>query len=741
MLALGFWMALSLGFWGQGSWSLSDGVLALTGNPAGLAYQQSLDLLLFGAPESRRFWAGMAQKGFGFAYSEGIQRYAFAFPVLPWASLGGAVDWKGGLQEARIGALARPWSFLSLGLGATRNGGLWSYHGGLALKALDGRIALSGEGGWAQETLSWRVGVALEPLHGLQVFGEADQNRHFRLGAELRLRNFSLAAWRASETRASAGVRYTERVFRSFLDRPWVVEIRLDRSFPETPQKGFFQKETGFYELVLALEEIAQDPRVRGVWLDLGSRSGLSFAQAWEIRAMIRKLQNSGKWVGVWCGDIFTDTDYLLASAADWVGMIPTGFLLLDGLAAHALFFKGTLEKLGMEAQFEHIGEYKTAAEPLTRDSMSRYHREQLSAYLDDLYRVYGKALEERGVIPDSILTQALFSAHEAVERGLLDGAIFRDERDSLVEKTLGKNVRWISLATYRKSRPYPDRWEPLQKPRIALILAEGAIAMGENRQEPLQGKIMGEKTIVEAFRAARKDKRTKAVVFRVNSPGGLATASDAILRELKLTAEKKPVIVSMGAVAASGGYYISCGATKIVASPVTLTGSIGILGGKLVISGFLEKIGVNVQTLRRGPHADALSSFRPFTEEERQGLRKLLRAGYEDFLERVAEGRGLSADSVDAIGRGRIWSGLRAKEIGLVDTLGGLALALELARKAAGLSPQAPVSWRILPRPKGLFFPSPLAALMHFRLTSPLSEPTLPYQYRLPLEVRVEGR
>jgi len=396
--------------------------------------------------------------------------------------------------------------------------------------------------------------------------------------------------------------------------------------------------------------------------------------------------------------------------------LMPTGYLDVNGLAAEVTFIKGTLDKLGIVADLEHIGDYKSASDLVTRESMSPAHREVVNSLLDDLHDQITKDIaRERGWTQEetkSRIDQGPFTSSEALRAGLVDTLLFYDQMEGLIksECALGfacrkypfepRNVR-ISHEAYRKRRYYKYSWAI--PPKVAVIFATGSIMSGRSGSDFIFGDVMGSETISEAIRKAREDNRIKAIIFRVDSGGGSGIASDVILRELILAKEAKPVIVSMSDVAGSGGYWISCAGDTILSMPGTYTGSIGVIMGKGSLEGLYEKIGFSIETVKRGNHADFFTSTREFSEEEREVVRRQIKEFYDDFVRKVADQRDMSEQAVHSVAQGRVWTGKQARDNGLVDELGGLNLALAIAKEKANLPQDAEVE--IVAYPKRRFF------------------------------------
>ena len=404
---------------------------------------------------------------------------------------------------------------------------------------------------------------------------------------------------------------------------------------------------------------------------------------SWILRRVVRKV--IGYMTNCSTGN------YLLASVCDRVVLHPSGEVRLVGVRSETSFYKGILDKLGIQANLEHIGKYKSASDIFTREEMSNAHREVQNAILDDLYDQLTQSIaDRRSWTRDDVkdlIDQGPFTAKQALVHGIVDQLAYRDELKDIAKDLSGKDCRLIKAHQYLSIVEYGHDWEvPL--PKIAVITAEGMMLTGESFTDPFTGtRTMGSATIARAIRNVRKDSSVKAVVLRIDSGGGLVVAADTIWRELMRLKDAKPLVVSMGDVAGSGGYYIAAPAEVIVAEPGTITGSIGVISGKYSLKGFYEKIGLHKEIIKRGKHADFYTDYGDYSEEERETIRAQIQEIYDDFIGKVAEGRGMTKEAVDQIGRGRIWTGKQAKEIGLVDELGGLNLALSIARKKAGLA------------------------------------------------------
>jgi protease-4 len=464
--------------------------------------------------------------------------------------------------------------------------------------------------------------------------------------------------------------------------------------------------------LLELLDRAAEDPGVSALWIEMRSlRAGWATLQT--LRGAVLKARGRGKKVLVFLEEADNGSAYL-ASAADRVVMAPAGAMHLVGLRAEVLFLRGALDRARVEPEFVRLGEYKSATEPFTRTSLSPEARDALDAILDDLYDQFVSGIAEgRGLTPKRVRTlidAGPYRAQEAKEAGLLDDVIYEDEVEACVGGMIQSGDEKpavvpaeVYLRHARRAPPPPGTRLP--PPRVALLVAEGMIRGG--RRPARLGRGVASAAFVDAIREARDARRVSAIVLRVDSPGGSGLASDIIWREVLLAREKKPVIVSMGDVAASGGYYVAMPADRIIAEPGTLTGSIGVIAGKFNLRGLYDLLGFAKETLDRGARAGAQSDYRPFTDEEREKLQREVQAYYDDFVDKAARGRALPRETMESIARGRVWTGRQALAHGLVDELGGLREAVEAAKRRAGIPVAQPVRLETFPKA----FPALLAA------------------------------
>jgi protease-4 len=450
-----------------------------------------------------------------------------------------------------------------------------------------------------------------------------------------------------------------------------------------------------------ALRKAKVDDRVTGVIIRPSGTAAL-WAKVQEVRDAIIDFRSSGKPVIAYL-EQGSEQEFYLASAADKVFLMPTATLDLTGIATYELFLRGTLDKIGAYPDALHVGDYKTASNIYTERTYTPSHREMAESLNRDLYDQLVQGLAEgRHKTEEEIralIDHGPFLPEDAVRAGLIDDVAYEDELDDKVQLATG-TPRWLNDSDYRHVAASSLGLN--RGPRIGVIYAVGMISTGKSSEDMTQ--ILGSDTIVEALRKARADRSIRAVVLRIDSPGGSAIASDVIWREVMLTREVKPVIASMSDVAASGGYYIAMPAHQIVAEPATLTGSIGVVMVKFVIDGTLDKLGVNIDGVSDGRFAEMYSPVRAFTPEERAKVEQQMQATYDAFVEKAAAGRQTTPERIDAVAQGRVWTGKQAKELGLVDELGGLQRAIALAKSRAQIDEGSEVELVIYPQRKSIY-------------------------------------
>lgn len=464
--------------------------------------------------------------------------------------------------------------------------------------------------------------------------------------------------------------------------------IDMDRSYPYQPQSGFMSGPTESYvHLLQRLDSAASDPGVKGLVLDI-SRPRFSWAQVQELRSSLAKVQAEGKPVVAYLGGSPSNGAYYLATACDKIFLHPAGGLDLIGLSIEQMFFRGALDLIGVEPQFVKRSEYKASPEQWTNTEPSDPAREQMNDLLDDLFEELVKGIAEgRGMELEDVIALidgGPYTANEALEKDLVDGLHYPDELETVLEGVFPKGFDLDDdYRVYEESHGWENRQQ------VAIVYVDGPIVGGESGGGGILGggSNTGADTVVRYLLAARDDAQVKAVVLRVDSPGGSAYASDEIWRAVELVqAEGKPVIVSMGGMAASGGYYVAAGATAIYAEPSTITGSIGVYGGSYSFGELYETLGINYELYLRGRNAGMYSMSRPMDDVELASMNRMIEDTYVQFKTRVSDGRQMSMEDVEVVARGHVWSGTRAHENGLVDEIGGLQEAIERAKAESGL-------------------------------------------------------
>jgi protease IV len=473
--------------------------------------------------------------------------------------------------------------------------------------------------------------------------------------------------------------------------------LRIGGTLVENPPADVFGQVTGgahaqtLRSYVDALHRAKADSRIASVLIAPTHFDLPYWAKVQELRDAILDFRKSGKTVSAYLED-GGDREYYLATACDRIFMVPSAALDVKGIASYDVFLRGTFDKIGAKADFEHIAEYKTATNQLMERGFTPAHREMGESLNRDMYEqlVRGIAEGRKKRVEDvrALIDEGPFLPETAVRAGLVDKLAYEDQLDDL--GALSKNAT-VEGEDYVRARFRPGA----RGPRIAVIYISGVIAGGDSGFDPLNGEVVGSKALLEAIRSARADASVRAIVLRIDSPGGSSTASDVIWRELAVTRDQKPgrpLVASMSDLAASGGYYVAVAAPLIVAQPATLTGSIGIFGGKVVTGGTYEKLGANIESLSIGRNAEMESPVRPFNDSERAKLREQLQAFYGQFVAKVAASRKMPVARVEELARGRVWTGLQAKANGLVDALGGLDEAIALAKKGAGIAAETEV-------------------------------------------------
>ena len=503
-----------------------------------------------------------------------------------------------------------------------------------------------------------------------------------------------------------------------------LARLKLKEDFPEGPAAAglFGDLQPRLRDVIDRLDKAAKDSKISGVVLELRDPE-IGLGKVAELRDAISRVRKAGKKV---YADVHSATskDYLIASACTEIVMPPSGGLMVTGLQAQVAFFKGLFDKLGIKADLIQIGDFKGAAEPFVRSEMSPEFRKQFEAVIGDYYQQMVKSIaEDRKLDPQRVkelIDEGLFTAARAKEVKLVDRVCYEDEladqlkselkAEQLVfQKDYGKKeidtdfsgfTGFMKLMEVMMGKPQDSKTS--RAPKIAVVYAVGPITTGDGGGGLFGGAGAGSDTIIKALRKAEKEDNVKAIVLRVDSPGGSALASDLMWREI--VRAKKPIVASMGDTAASGGYYISMGADKIFAEAGTLTGSIGVVGGKLALKGLFDKIGINTEVIKRGKISGALTSTDPFTPEEREAWKRVMSDIYRQFTTKAAEGRKMDIKKLEGLAAGRLFTGQMAAANGLVDKVGTLQDAIAEAKKLAGIKAEDKVDLLILPQPKSFF-------------------------------------
>ena len=466
-------------------------------------------------------------------------------------------------------------------------------------------------------------------------------------------------------------------------------------------------KGQSFTALMTQLRKAKIDNRVQAVLLDI-SFPGIGWGKADELRDAVKDFKASGKPVYAFM-QLGMNKEYYIATAADKIFVPPSGDLYVNGFAAEAMFYKGSLDKLGVEADVIQIGpKYKNAPDQYTKKEMGEGQREVMNAVLDEYWgRFTGGIAESRKKSVEDVqelIDSAPYNANQAKELGLIDNAIYKEQVYEELKNRLGYKVD-DKLRTIRggEYRDIPSDSVGLNNgERVAVIYASGAINVGRSNDSPFGGSMVGADTIVDAVNDAANDASIKAIVLRVDSPGGSALASDLMWYALENAKAKKPVVVSMSDVAASGGYYISCNANKIVAEPSTITGSIGVFLGKPVVKGLYDWLGISNEYVTRGKNSGIFRETVKWTPEERTKMEEGANNIYfNNFIPKVAKGRNMDAEQANSLGQGRVWTGTQAKANGLIDEFGGLEKAIDIAKELANLPADKDVRRVVLPAPR----------------------------------------
>ncbi len=631
------------------------------------------------------------------------------------------------LSSWDIGLLSRPSNLFSFGVVArniTRSsfgeiGTDRSYDISIALRPKTNRITLSLNSklyeNQSMKDADFDIALDLEPIDGFLLRGSYDRDRNFEVSIGMGMPKSEIGTYRKfdQDRNGISGGIYAK------LSSQWHrSRFSMDRYILEMDSMD-----------TAIVQKAKDDSKIKGIMIkpDWGE---YSMGSAQEMRDAISDFRSSGK-KAICYMEVAGNKEYYIASACDRIVLNPAGTLAFYGLRSEVESYKGTLDKLGIEADLYHIGKYKSASEMFTNDVMSDAHRESLNSILDDLHsQMVSGVAKDRKVSKQKVqdwIDNGPYTASEAKKDDLVDELIYSDKLGEVAKQTIGTKANRLTAKEYGNRKYYDYDWT--EKPRIAVIYASGFMLPGRS----MYGggilsvpSVMGSDTINEAIERAREDDSVKAIVLRVDTGGGSVFASDLIWRELMLTKGKKPLIVSMGDVAASGGYYISAPADTIVAEPGTITGSIGVITGKFSLRGLYDKLGIKKEIIKKGRNADIYSEYSIFTDEQKEIINRQMKELYRDFVGKVAEGRKMDREAVESVAQGRAWTGSQAKENGLVDEVGGLQLAISIAKEKADMKESEMPEILILPEPEPLwqrFFLENVSLLGELKSLSDLGE------------------
>lgn len=703
------------------------GPLSILTNPAALALHQDIELMLMHSFNTEKFGGDnsimFSRSGFGFAWqqyrlniSPTVNAYSLAFGSHISNGFYYGLSYRfmktddGNAYHNDhfwdLGAVYQPNRRLSLGFTANNlrrmefggNKTEIEYTLSAGYRPFLERVTLSADWQWSEgeafDDGYFRGYLSTRIKRGWGVFASVDQEGFFGIGFSLSMGNRQLGSYHSFDDDAEyrSGVIYSGMSYRPY---GWILplkknflNLKISGSYPETDRNRLFWQKptTTFGELVTALGRALEDQSIDGLYLDIDNPR-LGWAQIQELRSIIKKFRQKNKAVVAYLGNLSGNGSYYLASAAERVAMRKVDALNLVGILAEVTFYRNTLDKLGIEAELEHAGKYKSLADIYTRDSISEPHREAVNTLLDDLYDVFIDDLaESRGFTRDSIIyliNSGPFISEDALTGGLIDTVLYPDQIEDWLKQHF-RGMAEVGFSEYAKRIPYDYEWG--LPDLVAVIPIEGSLVLGRGGEDLIFGRTVGDEEIIASIRYARNNDRIKAVILRLNTPGGMGLASDLIVRELSFLADEKPLIISMGNVAASAGYHIATAGEYIFAQPSSITGSIGVVYGKVNIERMREKIGLNTYHFKRGKNADFYSASTAFSDSQKKHLRYQLDQMYANFVQTVADSRELSFEYVDSVAQGRVWSGASAFDLKLVDQYGGLSDAVAYAILSAGL-------------------------------------------------------
>lgn len=719
--------------------------LAIKYNPSLLAFDPNLGLMFnsYTYFDDDKFYendnnysVGLRLGGLGFLYEKydekEMYKVASALSFSDYFYFGSAVRWNSDIDtESDLSLTFRPYKFLSTSVVMENifenNGGDVKSTFGLGYRPFEEYFTLSGDVsvyGDDFESIYYGVGLDAKVVDGINLFfsyhdvyhedgGDTDPviggGVNFNLGfADIGSSAYSADDFEKGGVISHVAIRSSKAPTIFGIPTKKIIKLELSGNYTEEPE-GFwiFKNKNTLSRLINKIEELTEDDDVSGIFL-IDKGYSMSFAAREELRDAFEKFKAKGKKIVTYFNSS-SQSSYYISSVADKVYMYPKGSVELPGLAIEMTFFKNLLSNLGVEMQVIKHGDYKSAGEMFSETKMSDANREQLEALLKTLDTEFKSEIaKSRGIsvekLSEMMNTDPYFGGKDALDRGIVDGLVYHSDTDSLVKEFIDSEADIVSAGNYFMLDDKKLVWDAMIENRIAVVYATGGINMGKSSSGGLFGSnTMGSETTANMIRAARTDCNVKAIVIRVDSPGGSALASDIILREIELamSENEKPVVISMGGVAASGGYYISCKADKIFADKTTLTGSIGVIGMVPNLDSLYNYVGVTHDKISMNKYAGGRGYFNmhKLSDDEKELYRNEIAQIYDDFTTHVSVGRNMSKEKVDELGRGRVWSGSDALEIGLIDEIGGLTEAVEEAKKLAGLEnqPEKYIKYKII--------------------------------------------
>jgi len=735
--------SLAFGYYNQGlSISESDDVDAIFYNPAGLAVEhgKQLDLFYEKHKDSTFFFSNFKTTGFGFSigYNENtIHSFRIGLATKIYKNLYYGYAWdKNNLID--VGLLYRPFNFISAGWTSTLFDDFSDFTNhsfGLAFRPFNSKFLTLGfdqsyDYEWKAQTAS--IFLKTIPINGLELSAKMSSNEYCDQGLpvlkfdDLGAHNLSLNVGlnfgsnkfytNNSDDRFGSGLSYFSHKQPSIYEKKnksRFVTLTFDDIFiEEKPKKSFFnffsdKKGTQLRTWIEKIDKLTADPNISGMIIYLKNISA-SFSKRNEIRNALKRFKDSGKKIIVYSEMGISNMNYHTISIADEIYVNKLTGVDLKGLSMEVTFYKGLLDTLKIEPTVWRVEDkdgrsYKTAGDPFLNTKMSDEMRENYTQLLDDLNNIFIEDIAiSRGwtneSLPDITYAQSIvnegpyWQPEAAEERGLITGSYYPDQFKKYIKDSVIMKNNTLKFNNIGKISDYNYDWKEKNKPKIAMIYAVGGIVSGKSNSGPQGSSIMGDKTIINSIKKARNDKSIKAIILRIDSGGGSALASDQMWREIYKTTtdsiNKKPFIASMSGVAASGGYYIACQADTIIAESATITGSIGVISMGFNLSELYSKIGINKEVIKRGDFSDLLTQSRKWTEEENEKMKKSVEYFYQEFKNRVLDGRPkLNAEKLDELALGRVWSGNEAFNNGLIDEIGGINETIDIAKIMANLN------------------------------------------------------